>query len=80
MKEHFYYFVRVSSSDNIGSKEFSVGIFSFKEGFNFIKFLTVEEVTDVFLLYHMKIIPMAIIHMTVSINKASMSLGDNENG
>ena len=29
------------SSDNMGSKEFSVGIFSFKEGTNFIKFPTV---------------------------------------
>ena len=32
------------SSDNMGSKEFSVGIFSFKEGTNFIKFSTVEVV------------------------------------
>ena len=68
------------SSDNMGSKEFSVGIFSFKEGTNFIKFSTVEEVREVFLLYHMKIIPMAITHMPVTINKARMSLGDNENG
>ena len=29
------------SSDNMGSKEFSVGTFSFKEGTNFIKFPTV---------------------------------------
>ena len=64
----------------MGSKEFSVGIFSFKEGTNFIQFPTVEEVREVFLLYHMKIIPMAITHMTVTINKARISLGDNENG
>ena len=64
----------------MGSKECSVGIFSFKEGTNFIKFPTVEELREVFLLYHMKIIPMAIIHMPASIYKASMSLGDNENG
>ena len=42
------------SSDNMGSKEFSVGIFLFKEGTNLIKFPTVEEVREVFLLYHMK--------------------------
>ena len=41
-------------SDNMGSKEFSVGIFSFKEGTSFIKFPTVEDVREVFLLYHMK--------------------------
>ena len=64
----------------MGSKEFSVGIFSFKEGTNFIKFPTVEVVREFFLLYHMIIIPMAITHMPVSINKAYMSLGDNENG
>ena len=68
------------SSDNMVSKEFSVGIFSFKEGTSFIKFPTVEDVREVFLLYHMKIIPMAITHMPVIINKARMSLGDNENG
>ena len=68
------------SSDNMGSKEFSVEIFSFKEGTSFIKFPTVEDVREVFLLYHMKIIPMAITHMPVIINKARMSLGENENG
>ena len=36
------------SSDNMGSKEFSVGIFSFKEGTSFIKFPTVEDVREVF--------------------------------
>ena len=56
----------------MGSKEFSVGIFSFKEGTNFVR--------EVFLLYHINIIPMAITHMPVIINKARMSLGDNENG
>ena len=61
----------------MASKEFSVGTFSFKEGTNFIKFPTVEVVREVF---HMKIIPMAITHMPVNINKANMSLGDNENG
>ena len=68
------------SSDNMGSKEFSVGIFSFKEGTSFIKFPTVEDVREVFLLYHMKIISIAITHTPVIINKARRSLGDNENG
>ena len=57
----------------MGNKEFSVGIFSFRDGTNLIKFPTVEEVREVFLLYHMKIIPMAIVHMPVNINRANMS-------
>ena len=64
----------------MGSKDFSVGIFSFKQGTSFIKFPTLEDVREVFLLYHMKIISMTITHMPVTINKARMSLGDNENG
>ena len=40
-------FCEGASSDNMGCKEFSVGIFSFKEGTNFIKFPTVEEVREV---------------------------------
>ena len=67
-------------SDNMGSKEFSVGIFSFKEGNSFIKFPTMEDVSEIFLLYHMNIIPMAITHTPIVINKAKMSLGYNENG
>ena len=64
----------------MGSKEFSVGIFSFKEGISLIKFPIVEEVRDIFLLYHMKTIPMAIVHMPVSTNRVKMSFGDNEKG
>ena len=64
----------------MGSKELSVGTFSFKEGTNFNKFLSVEVVREVFLFYHMKTIPMAITHKPININKANMSLGDNENG
>ena len=60
------------SSDNMGSKEFNVGIFLFKEGTSLIKFPTVEEVKEVFLLYHMKIILMATTPMPVIINKARM--------
>ena len=67
-------------SDNMGSKEFSVGIFSFKEGTSFIKFPTLEDVREVFLLYHMNRIPMAITPMALVINKAKISLGGNENG
>ena len=64
----------------MGRKEFNVGIFLFKGGTSFIKFPNVEDVREVFLFYHMKIIPMAITHMPVIILKARMSLGDNENG
>ena len=32
----------------MGNKEFSVGIFSFRDGTNLIKFPTVEEVREVF--------------------------------
>ena len=64
----------------MGSKEFSVGVFSFKEGTSLIKFPTVEDVREAFLLYHMNMIPMVIIHMPTDTNKAKMSLGDNENG
>ena len=39
-----------------------------------------EEVKEVFLLYHMKRIPMAMLHTPVSTNRAYMSFGDNENG
>ena len=64
----------------MGNKEFSVGTFSFKEGTGLIKFPNVEDVREVFLLYHMNIIPMEIIHMPTDINKAKMSLGDKEKG
>ena len=63
----------------MGSKEFSVGIFSFKEEISLIKFPIVEEVKEVFLLYHTKRIPMAIVHMPVSTNRANMGFIDNEN-
>ena len=57
-----------------------IGILSFNEGISLIKFPIMEEVQDVFLLYHMKIMPMAIVHTPVSTNRANMSFGDNENG
>ena len=76
----FLIFCEGASSDSMGSKEFSIGIFSFKEGISFIKFPIVEEVKEVFFLYHMKRIPMAMVHTPVSTNIANMSFGDNENG
>ena len=72
--------MRMSVLINMGNKEFSVGVFSFKEGTSLIKFPTMEDVRDVFLLYHMNMIPMVIIHMPTDTNKAKMSLGDNEMG
>ena len=64
----------------MGSKEFSVGTFSFKESINLIKFSSLEEVKEVFLLYYMKRIPIALVHTPVSTSRANMSFGDNENG
>ena len=64
----------------MGNKEFSVGTFSFKEGTSLIKFPTVDDVREAFLLYHMNITPMAITQMPTDTNKAKMSLGDNKNG
>ena len=64
----------------MGNKEFRVGFFSVKDGISLLKFPIVEEVREVFLLYHMKSIPKAIKHMPVTINKAKISLGDNEKG
>ena len=69
-KSIFYYCREGASSDSMDSKEFSVGTFSFNEGINLIKFSILEEVKEVFLLYHMKIIPMAMVHMPVSTNRA----------
>ena len=66
------------SSDNMGNKEFSVGVFLFEEGTNLINFPTMEDIREVFLLYHMNMIPMATTHTPTNINKAKMSLGDNE--
>ena len=76
----FSLFCEDVSFDNMGNKEFSVGVFLVKEWTSLIKFPTVEVVREVLLLYHMNMIPMAITHMPTDINKAKMSLGDNENG
>ena len=64
----------------MGNKEFRVGFFSVKDGISLLKFPTVDEVRVVYLLYHMKSIPKAIKHMPVVINRAKISLGDNEKG
>ena len=64
----------------MGNKKFSIGTSSFKEGTSLTKFPTVEDVREAFLLYHMKIIPMVIIHMPTDTNNAKMSFGDSING
>ena len=74
-----FLFLEDASSDNMGNKEFSVGTLSFKEGTNLTKLPTVEDVREVFLLYHLNIIARAITHMPTDTNKAKISLGDNEN-
>ena len=71
----FSLFCEDVSSDNMDNKEFSMGVFSFKEGINFTKFPIVEAVREVFLLYHMNMIPMATTHMPTVINEAKISLG-----
>ena len=73
-------FLENASSDNMGNKEFSVGTLSLREGTSLTKFPTVEDVREVFLLYHMNITPRAITHTSTDTNKAKMILGDNENG
>ena len=54
----------------MGHKEFSVGVFSFKEGTSLIKFPTMEDAREAFLLYHMNMIPMVITHMPNNIKEA----------
>ena len=73
-------FLEDASSDNMGNKEFSVGTLSFKEGTSLIKLPMVEDVREVFLLYHINITPRAITHRPMDTNKAKISVGDNENG
>ena len=80
MVRAFLVFCEGASSDYMGNKESSVGIFSFNDGINLSKFPIVEEVKEVFLLYHMKRIPMTMVHTPVSTNRANMSFGDIENG
>ena len=43
-------------------------------------FPIVEVVKEVFLLYHMKRIPMTMVHKPVSTNRANISFGDIKNG
>ena len=60
-------------SDNMGNKESKVGIFSFRDGNNFSIFPIVEEVKEVFLLYHMKRMPMITVHRPIAIKRAKIS-------
>ena len=76
----FSLFCEDVSSDNLGNKEFRMGVFSFKEGINFTKFPIVEVVREAFLLYHMNMIPMVTTHMPTVINEAKISLGDMKMG
>ena len=64
------------SSDNMGSNESKEGALPAKEGTSLIKFHMVEGERIAFLLYHMNIIPRAIIHMPTITNGAKMSLGE----
>ena len=64
----------------MGNKEFNVGTLSFNDGISFIMFPILEEVKEVFLLYHIKGIPITMVHMPISTKRANMSLGGNEKG
>ena len=64
----------------MGNKESNVGIFSFSDGINLSMFPIVEVVKEVFLLCHMKRIPMTMVHIPVSTNRANINFGDIENG
>ena len=64
----------------MGNKESNVRTLSFKDGINLSIFPIVEEVKEVFLLYHMKKIPITMVHTPVSTNRVNMSFGDIKNG
>ena len=76
----FLAFCEGACSDNMDNKESNVGIFSFSDGINLSMFPIVEVMKEVFLLYHMKRIPITMVHIPVSTNRAKMSFGDIENG
>ena len=76
----FLAFCGGACSDNMGNKESNVGIFSFNDGINLSMFPIVEVVKEVFLLYHMKRIPMTMVHIPVSTNRTNINFGDIENG
>ena len=73
-----FLFLEDVSSDNMGNKESSVGILSFREETSLTKFPTVEDVREAFLLCHMNIIPRAITHTPTVTNNAKISVGGNE--
>ena len=64
----------------MGNKESKVGIFSFKDGNSFSMFHIVEVVKEVFLLYHMKRMPMITVHRPIAIKRANISFGNKEKG
>ena len=73
-------FLEEASSNKMGNSVFSEGVSLAKEGTSLIKFPIVEEERVIFLLYHINIIPRAIIHMPTVSNKAKMSLGESVKG
>ena len=56
------------------------GVLPAMEGTSLTKFSIVEEERVAFLLYHMNIIPRAIIPMPPIINRAKMNLGERLKG
>ena len=80
MVRAFLVFCDGACSDNMGNKESSIRFSLFNDGINLSMFPMAEEVKEVFLLYHVKRIPMTMVHTPVSTNRANMSFGDIENG
>ena len=74
MVRTFLVFCEGACSDNMSNKESSVEILSFSDGNNLSKFPIVEYVKEVFLLYYMKRIPMTMVHIPVSTNRAYISV------
>ena len=69
-----------ASLDNMGNSESKDGVLPAKEGTSLTKFPTVEEERVAFLLYHMSIIPRAVIHMPITIKRINIILGDRLKG
>ena len=76
----FLAFCGSAHSTNMGNKESNVGIFSFKDGIRLCRFPMAKVVKEVFLFYHINIIPMIIVDRPTNISNAKINLGDIENG
>ena len=67
-------------SANMGNKESTLGIFSFNDGTRLSKLSTIEEVWEVFLLYHMKRMPIIKVPTLTTTRRVNIYFGDKEKG